>query len=162
MNLHSKERLNDKVPQIPAVTLTVSNRQHVRKINSQSLKKIAAATLADLKIQPAELGIVLVNAKEMASLNESFLGHEGPTDVITFDYSESGTPAGIRGEVFICVPEAERQAKLFGTDWQSEVVRYVIHGILHLAGHDDLQPVARKKMKREEERLMRKLWQHKI
>ena len=161
MNLRSKKRLNDKAPRIPAVTLTVSNRQKIRKINTRSLKEIAAATLANLKIQEAELGIVVVGAKEMASLNESFLGHEGPTDVITFDYSESGTPAGIRGEIFICVSEAERQAKLFGTDWQSEVVRYVIHGILHLAGYDDLQPVARKKMKREENRLVRRLWQPK-
>ena len=157
MNLLSKKRLNDKAPRIPAVTLTISNRQRIRKINLQSLKKIATAALADLKFQQTELGIVLVAAKEMASLNESFLGHEGPTDVITFDYSESGSPAGIYGEIFICVPEAERQAKLFGTDWQSEIVRYIIHGILHLAGYDDLQPVARKKMKREENRLVRKL-----
>ena len=121
------------------------------------MKEIAAATIADLKIPRAELGIVLVGAEEMATINESFLGHEGPTDVITFDYSEPGVPAGIQGEIFICVPEAERQAKLFGTDWQSEIVRYVIHGILHLAGHDDLEPMARKKMKREEERLVRKL-----
>ena len=161
MNLRSKKRLNDKAPRIPAVTLTVSNRQKIRKINTRSLKEIAAATLANLKIQEAELGIVVVGAKEMASLNESFLGHEGPTDVITFDYSESRTPAEIRGEIFICVSEAERQSKLFGTDWQSEVVRYVIHGILHLAGYDDLQPVARKKMKREENRLVRRLWRPK-
>jgi probable rRNA maturation factor len=167
-----KKRSVDKAPKIPStVTLTVSNRQRVRKINPRLVKEIAAATLEDLKIQEAELGIVLVGAKEMASLNESFLGHEGPTDVITFDYSESGapcegtrptsadrSPAGIQGEIFICVPEAERQAKLFGTNWQSEVVRYIIHGILHLAGYDDLQTVARKKMKREEERLLSKLW----
>ena len=161
MNLLSKKRLDNKAPKIPALTLDVSNRQRLRKFNPQSVKEIATATLADLKIHNAELGIVLVSAKEMASLNESFLGHEGPTDVITFDYSESGTPAGIRGEIFICVSEAERQAKLFGTDWQSEVVRYIIHGILHLAGYDDLHPVARKKMKHQENRLMSKLWQPK-
>lgn len=162
MNLLSKKRLNFKAPKISAVTLTVSNRQQVRKINPQSVKEIAAATLSDLKIQEAELGIVIVSAKEMASINESFLGHEGPTDVITFDYSEAAKiprakPFGIHGEIFICVTEAERQAKTFETDWQSEVVRYIIHGILHLAGYDDLQPVARKKMKHEENRLMRKL-----
>lgn len=158
MKCPSKKRLDEKAPKNPAVTLAVSNRQRVRKINLRSVKEIAAATLADLKIQRAELGIVIVGAKEMASLNESFLGHEGPTDVITFDYSETGNPAKIHGEIFICVSEAERQAKVFRTDCQSEVIRYVIHGILHLAGHDDLQPVARKKMKREENRLVRKFW----
>src|SRR5579863_6452268 len=70
--------------------IVISNRQRVRKLDLRRLKKIAAATLAELKIERAELGIVLVGAKEMASLNEEFLGHEGATDVITFDYSESG------------------------------------------------------------------------
>ncbi|HEV2453507.1 MAG TPA: rRNA maturation RNase YbeY, partial [Verrucomicrobiae bacterium] len=63
----------------------------------------------------------------------------------------------IHGEIFVCVAEAERQAKLFGTNWRSELVRYVVHGVLHLMGHDDLQPVARKKMKRVEGRLVREL-----
>ena len=44
----------------------------------------------------------------------------------------------IHGEMFICVDEAIVQAKKFKTNWQSEVVRYIIHGILHLLGHDDL------------------------
>ena len=46
----------------------------------------------------------------------------------------------LHGELFICVDEAVAQAKEFKTSWQSEVVRYVVHGVLHLLGHDDLQP----------------------
>jgi probable rRNA maturation factor len=111
-----------------------------------------------LKIQNAELGIILVGARESASLNEKFLGHEGATDVITFNYAETPRPKTyIHGEVFICVEEAEKQAKEFGTSWQSELVRYVVHGILHLTGHDDLQPAARKKMKLVEGRSVREL-----
>ena len=150
-----------------APDISISNRQRAREVDLRWLKKIASATLAELKIARAELGIVVVGAKEMASINEEFLGHVGATDVITFDYRspESGVRSPqstvhsqqIHGEIFVCVPEAERQAKLFVTDWQSEVARYVIHGILHLTGYDDLEPVARKKMKREEERLVRKL-----
>jgi probable rRNA maturation factor len=139
--------------------ISVSNRQRVRKLAVRWVKEIAVATLAELKIERAELGIVLVGAKEMASLNEEFLGHEGATDVITFDYrTESGVYGReIHGEIFVCIPEAERQAKIFGTQWRAEVVRYMVHGILHLTGYDDLQPAARKIMKRAEERLMRKL-----
>jgi probable rRNA maturation factor len=139
--------------------IVISNRQRTgaraRKIDLRLLEKIAAAALKELELEAAELGIVLVGAKEMASLNEKFLQHEGPTDVITFDYSE-GTE-DLNGEIFVCVTEAERQAKEFKTSWQSEVVRYVAHGILHLAGHDDLQPAAQKKMKKEEGRLVREL-----
>jgi probable rRNA maturation factor len=172
-----------KHPAATAPDIAVSNRQRARKVDLRWLEKITAAALAELKIERAELGIVLVGAKEMASLNEEFLGHEGATDVITFDYKgpESGVhPPSLRsfggqavhspwsivnnrkgielhGEIFVCVAEAERQAKIFGTDWRSEVVRYIVHGILHLLGHDDLQPLARKKMKREEGRLVREL-----
>ncbi|HTR42373.1 MAG TPA: rRNA maturation RNase YbeY [Pseudomonadales bacterium] len=140
--------------------ITISNRQRTRKLNLQLLKEIIAAALEELEIKQAELGIVLTGPKEMASINEDFLGHEGPTDVITFDYqcSESGIQnPEMHGEVFVCVEVAEKQAKEFKTSRQSEVVRYIVHGILHLMGHDDMQPAARKKMKREEGRLVRKL-----
>lgn len=152
MNLNSQKRPDRVVPRIE-----ISNRQRAREMDRRRLQKIAIATLTELNIERAELGVILVGAKEMASLNEKFLGHEGATDVITFDYQNpKSKPAELNGEIFVCVPEAERQAKLFGTDWRSEVARYIIHGILHLTGHDDLQPAARKKMKREEERLVRK------
>ena len=139
--------------------IAISNRQrpgtHARKIDLRLLEKIAAAALEELGLEATELSIVLVGPKEMASLNEKFLQHEGPTDVITFDYAE-GTD-GLSGEIFICVEEAGRQAKEFKTTWQSEVVRYAVHGILHLAGHDDLLATAWKKMKQVEGRLVREL-----
>jgi probable rRNA maturation factor len=139
--------------------IAITNRQRAgtraRKIDLRLLGKIAAVALEELEMAAGELSIVLAGAKEMAMLNEKFLQHEGPTDVITFDYSEVNN--GLSGEIFVCVAEAERQAKEFKTSWQSEVVRYVVHGILHLAGHDDLQPVARKKMKQVEGRLVREL-----
>jgi probable rRNA maturation factor len=139
--------------------IAISNRRRAgapaKKIDLRLLERIAAAALEELELEAEELSIVLVGAKEMAALNEKFLQHKGPTDVITFDYSE-GTK-GVSGEIFICAEVAERQAKEFKTTRQSEVVRYVVHGILHLAGHDDLQPMARKKMKQVEGRLVRKL-----
>jgi probable rRNA maturation factor len=48
-----------------------------------------------------------------------------------------------------------KQAREFRTTWQGELARYVIHGLLHLCGHDDLSPKPRRKMKREENRLLR-------
>lgn len=138
--------------------IAITNRQRMQKINLPLLKKIAAAVLEDLAMKEADLGIVLVGAKEMASINEKFLGHEGSTDVITFDYAaKSKRRNQLHGEIFVCVDVAGKQAKEFGASWQLEIVRYVIHGILHLTGHDDLQAVARRKMKREEGRLVAEL-----
>jgi rRNA maturation RNase YbeY len=63
----------------------------------------------------------------------------------------------LHGEIFVCVDEALLQARKFGTSWQSETVRYVVHGVLHLLGHDDLRAAARRGMKREEDRLVREI-----
>src|SRR6185436_18424008 len=101
----------------------------------------------------------------MATINETFLEHHGSTDVITFDHAgylkleppTSGQRPAARhlyGEIFLSVPDAIRHAKEFNTTWQSEVTRYVIHGLLHLTGHDDLNPAARRIMKREENKLV--------
>jgi probable rRNA maturation factor len=141
------------------LTIVVANRQRTKKINARLLKQIAAELFVQLKIENAELGINLVGAREMTLVNETFLRHEGSTDVITFDHSEKrksddGKLKTIHGELFICVDDAIVQAKEFKTDWQSEIARYVAHGILHLLGHDDLKPVPRKKMKVEENRLV--------
>ena len=66
-------------------------------------------------------------------------------------------PASFHGEIYISLDDAVAQAKQFRTTWPSELARYVIHGLLHLAGHDDLQPAARRAMKREENRLLREV-----
>jgi len=131
------------------------------------------ALLAELELEKAEIGIYLVGAPEMTRLNETFLKHKGSTDVIAFDYRDKGRagcsrPAAklgaigtsrptLHGEIFVCMDEAVLQARKFGASWQSETVRYVVHGVLHLLGHDDLRDAARRKMKSEENRLLREI-----
>jgi probable rRNA maturation factor len=140
----------------------ISNRQRARKINARLLKKITEVLLVELEIGEAELGINLVGAREMTLVNETFLQHAGSTDVITFDHLNSESQISnskleIHGELFVCVDEAVLQARQFKTNWQSEIIRYIVHGVLHLLGHDDRRVAARKKMKREENRLLRGL-----
>jgi probable rRNA maturation factor len=137
------------------MTIVISNRQRTKKINLRLLKQITQALLAELKIENAELGINLVGAKEMAALNWKFLRHEGSTDVITFDHGEKRKC--LHGELFICADEAVLHAKSFKTNWQSEIVRYIVHGVLHLVGHGDLKPELRREMKRAENLFLRKL-----
>ncbi len=145
------------------MTLEILNRQRTKKINPRLLRQIVAALFAELRIETAELGINLVVAREMTLLNETFLQHEGSTDVITFNHHDESLPETgeipLHGELFICVDEAVLQAKRFRCTWQSEVVRYIVHGVLHLRGYDDLQAAGRRRMKREENRLVRRLAQ---
>jgi probable rRNA maturation factor len=137
------------------MSLAIANRQRTKKINTRLIQKIIAALFVELKISEGELGIAFVGAKEMSAVNWQFLQHEGATDVITFDYESTQTK--LHGELFICVDVAVTQAKKFKSSWQSELVRYVVHGVLHLLGYDDLKPDLRRKMKRQENRLMRLL-----
>ena len=158
------------------MNIAVASHQHTRKINLRLLKKITSALLTELEIEKVEIGICLVAASEMTRLNETFLKHKGSTDVIAFDYaakvaqasrlpcSSNKRPSSSRdgcatfhGEIFICVDEAVLQARKFGTSWQSEVVRYIVHGVLHLIGFDDSSADARRRMKRVEGRLLGKL-----
>ena len=72
------------------MNIAIANRQRTRKINLRLLKRITRELLAELELEKAEIGICLVAAPEMTRLNETFLKHEGSTDVITFDYHIEG------------------------------------------------------------------------
>jgi probable rRNA maturation factor len=151
------------------------NRQKTRVLHLHLLRKISRCLLNELLQQKSfELGIHLIDAEEMARLNETFLQHQGSTDVITFNYIEEGRagspPSSVRsgknplpptaplqGEIFISIDDAITHARQFRTTWQSELVRYLVHGILHLQGFDDLKPALRRTMKREENRLVKEL-----
>jgi probable rRNA maturation factor len=145
-------------------SLLIENRQRAIPLNTQLLRLLTKTLLEDLlKLENFDLATYIVRAPEMARLNETFLQHSGSTDVITFDYSEDSKlesrnpkPA-LHGEIFICIDDAITQARQFRTSWQSELARYMIHGILHLRGFDDLRPAARRKMKREENRRLKEI-----
>ena len=136
-----------------AVQVTLVNQQRDRSLDRSRILRLVEDVLAE-RGQTADVVIHWVSRKRSAELNQQFLQHEGPTDIITFDYGS--TPDRLQGELFICVAEAVRQAAEFRTDWNQELHRYVIHGLLHLRGFDDWEPALRRVMKREENRLVRR------
>jgi len=161
-------------------TLSLHNRQSVRRVDLRLLRRIVQALLRQTWPDGNfDLAIYLVAEPEMTRLNETFLRHKGTTDVITFDYSENvgqasrlsyspvpNTPHGTRrdahptlvhGEIFVCLDEALTQARRFRATWQSELVRYVVHGFLHLLGYEDLRSGARRRMKASEDTMVDQL-----
>jgi probable rRNA maturation factor len=161
-------------------TLHLCNRHPDRPVRLDLLRRIARALLEETwRDSGFDLAICLVAAPEMTRLNEAYLRHKGPTDVITFDYAERvgqgsrlplfplpstpsrdkhhACPALLHGEIVVCLDEAMRQSRRFHTTWQSELVRYVVHGVLHLLGHDDHDTRARRRMKATEDALVRRL-----
>ena len=138
--------------------LAIRNRQRTRAVNVRQLERMARILLTELLgVRDFELCVHLVRSTQMARMNAEFLKHSGSTDVITFDYHETAQRDRVAGEIFISVDDALAQARQFRTSWQSEIVRYVIHGVLHLRGFNDLKPAQRRIMKREESRLLRRI-----
>jgi probable rRNA maturation factor len=112
------------------------------------------------KIPPGELSLVFLTDAALAKLHADFLSDPSPTDVITFS-GDSG--AGSAGEICVSVDAALRQAGR--RDFSSELTLYLVHGWLHLAGYDDLQPAKKRVMRRAETRAMKLLqaegsWPH--
>lgn len=80
----------------------------------------------------------------MAAIHRDFLDIPGPTDVITFPY----------GEIFICAPVAAARSSEFAHSTTTELALYAVHGLLHLAGLDDIEPADAARMAREQSRIL--------
>ncbi|MEB3323491.1 MAG: rRNA maturation RNase YbeY [Synechococcaceae cyanobacterium] len=133
--------------------LLLRNAQRDCPVNLRFLRQTLRRLLeVELRLEGYDLALHLITAKAMARANLTHLGHEGPTDVITFNYAD--TPARLHGELLVCPAVARIQARDHGTSWMSEVIRYALHGVLHLRGYDDQTVLARRRMKREEDRLL--------
>jgi len=104
-----------------------------------------------------ELSVVLVGDRRVAELHEQFMGIAGPTDVLTFPIDTDAAGNVIAGEVYVCVPEARRQAKSRGIEAKREVLLYALHGMLHLLGYDDRTSRGYRSMHRTEDLILTEL-----
>lgn len=140
-----------------SVAVEVRNRQRSWTVDRARVAAFAESLLRDaLGLGEATLGIHLIGARVMASMNWRWLRHEGSTDILTFDHRDRAD-APLHGELWISVDDTVAQARAFGVTADEELARYVIHGVLHLMGYDDREPSARRVMKREENRWVRRL-----
>jgi probable rRNA maturation factor len=110
---------------------------------SAELWRVALATLAaEGAAEDAILSIVLVDDAEIASLNQQYRGMAGPTDVLAFAAQEGDAIFPVAdapqelGDIVISVETAQRQAEALGHELAAELALLVIHGCLHLLGHD--------------------------
>ena len=140
--------------------LCLRNRQRARNIDARLLRAMIRHLLEkSVGADHYDLAAHLVGSMEMTrSLNEARLRHAGPTDVISFDLIPSPPRSLLRARFLVCVDEAIVQAARFRTTWQEELARYIVHGVLHLRAYDDRRArAARRRMRREEDRLLDEL-----
>lgn len=121
-----------------------------KKIESW-LREIAANF--DLKI--SNLNYLFCNDQEILRVNREFLKHDYYTDIITFDYSYRDR---VGGDIFISLDTVKSNAKDLGVTYDSELLRVIAHGLLHLCGIDDKGPGQREIMETNENKAL-ELWQ---
>jgi probable rRNA maturation factor len=123
------------------------------------LADLSRNVLRAVKVPRALLSITFVSSRAMATLNRRHLGHQGPTDVITFAL---GTDPGgvVIGDIYICPDVARVQAKAHGVGVREEIARLVIHGTLHACGWEHPEDDARitSPMWRRQEQLLKRFW----
>ena len=96
----------------------------------------------------AMIEVALVDDATSSQVHQDFMGIDGATDVITFHHGEIVIGAGV----------AERQAAEFGEPLAREILRYFVHGLLHLAGHEDADAEDRAAMESAQETIVKTLW----
>lgn len=144
-------------------TICSWTRQQEKRPKLKILEKlvIRAAQAAGLP-EKTDLSLVFLPDDRMAELNEAALNHHGPTDVICFDLRTPGLDfpkeddeefdADI--EIYVCPDVARREAEKRGLPYAGEVILYVVHGLLHAAGEDDLVPTKKRRMRRREKQVL--------
>lgn len=104
-----------------------------------SLERVRAASERVLRagrVRDALVSIAFVTERRMATLNWEHLKHRGPTDVISFGFAPTAVGSGLVGDIYICPAVARRNALANGERIRDELLRLVVHGTLHVMGHE--------------------------
>lgn len=110
-------------------------------------ERAALAVLAHQSTD-GDLSIMLTDDAQLHELNQDYLGIDAPTDVLSFPASETDPETGRRylGDILISVPRAEEQASAAGHELEAEIMLLVVHGTLHLLGHDHAEAAEKARM----------------
>ena len=144
-----------------AYGIAVHDGQHRHAIDAGRLEAVAADVLRHEGVATAEVSVALVDGTAMRRLNREHLGHDYDTDVLSFlldvsgpdgdtDPDRRGAGKTLDGEVVISTDVAAKAAEEFRWEVEDEVILYLVHGLLHLAGYDDLTEPEKAVMRRRE------------
>jgi probable rRNA maturation factor len=104
-------------------------------------------------LKKGEVALIFVDERRIRELNRAFKKKDCPTDVLGFEVSPPGR-TGTFGDIFISLDAAKSNAASFGSYFEKEIILYMIHGLLHLAGYDDVRPKDRMRMRSKETELL--------
>ncbi len=125
-----------------------------KDLNKTLFHKLVSRLKKEFEFEIDSLLVNFVTSEYLLNINKKFLKHHYLTDIITFDYSKNKQK--LDSELYISLPEAAENAKKYNVSLEQELMRLVIHGVLHLLGYDDKSQKKQVVMKRMENRLVNK------
>lgn len=123
-------------------------------LDERKVSRWIRSVAADYGFSVGNINYIFCSDERELEVNRRFLGHDYYTDVITFDYS---TPSTLNGDIFISLDTVRSNAELVGTSFDNELLRILIHGVLHLTGQGDKTPESKAQMTAKEEKALAKV-----
>lgn len=114
-----------------------------KRLNNSWLKLVAESEIKKL----GNINIIFCSDNYILDVNVKYLGHDYFTDIITFDYCEKDI---LSGDLFISIDTVRDNAEFYKTEFNDELNRVIVHGLLHLIGYDDHTPEEQKIMREKE------------
>lgn len=138
------------------IAIAISSSVRRLLVSRARVSEAAVATLKAERVKDAMLSVTFVGRAAMSELNRRYMRHHGPTDVISFGLKRSGKGGAVIGDIYICPEIARDNAKRQGVPIAEEVLRLVVHGTLHVLGHDHPTGASRtaSRMWRRQERIL--------
>ena len=125
------------------------------QLDNKIINKIVKSIFNDFHIPFQHLNIIFVTDQYLKMLHRDYLDDNTLTDVITFDLTDEGN--SLFGEIYLSSERANAQAKLYSNSWLDELYRYIIHGVLHLCGMNDVEEKDREHMRQKENEYLFKM-----
>lgn len=122
-------------------------------LDERRVSRWIRAVAADYGFSVGNINYIFCSDERELEVNRQFLGHDYYTDVITFDYSTAST---LNGDIFISLDTVRSNAEMVGTSFDQELLRILIHGVLHLTGQADKTPETKAVMTEKEEKALAK------
>jgi len=142
-----------------SLDVDVATNEERLPVSRSRVVEIAQSVLRGERVRHALVSITMLDRRAMARLNAEHLGHRGPTDVISFGFTRATPSDPVVGDIYICPSVGRANAVTTGEPVRRELTRLVVHGILHILGHDHPEGTAREQspMWRRQERLVARL-----
>ena len=118
------------------------------KINEESISSWIDISIKKLKFKAGDISVIFCSDDYLKQININYLNHDYYTDIITFDYSDKNI---ISGDLFISIDRVRENADINNENFNREICRVIIHGILHLCGYNDKTSKEKEKMRKLED-----------